>query len=1136
MHLGLRKIALFLIVLFTATHALAQVTAQINGAVTDSSGGVLPGATVTAVQTDTGFRREVVTDAEGSFTLTALPIGPYRLEVALAGFRSYVQTGIMLEINSNPTIPVTLQLGQVSESVSVEAAAPLVETRNPSIGGVIENERIEELPLNGRNSADLIVIAGAVVPMGPSSSRSMQGGVGYSVAGGQPFGVAYLLDGATHNNPYDNFNLPLPFPDALQEFRVETSAQNAQNGFHSGASVNAATKSGTNQLHGDLFEFTRHHRFNATNPFNAIDRTTGERADDGLKRNQFGGTLGGPIITDRLFFFGAYQGTKTDERPSEDVRFVPTAAMLAGDFTQVASAACNTRGAIALGAPFAGNRIDPALFSPASVRIARQLPETTDPCGRLSVTNPRNIDELQAIGRIDLQLTQNQTIFGRYMATTYKFDPPYIASGNILSTRLGGRDNLAQSVAVGDSMVLSNTVVNNVRFAFNRSAIHRTHANFFGVDDIGIRTYSYLEDYMLVQVTGGFDLGGGTENEAIFHTNTYSFSDDLTLIRGSHQYGFGASVAFWDSLSQANVRSPGLFQFDGGVTGLGLADFLIGRPFLLQQSAPNTLDMKQKYVGLYAQDTWRLSSRITLNYGIRWEPWFPQQHQNGAIYNFSAERFRAGQRSSVFPQAPPGFTYPGDEGFPNGKAGMHTEWLNVAPRAGLAWDVTGDGRTSVRAGYGMNGEFVNGQFFINAANAPPWGSEVRLQRPGIGAFDDPFAGTGIVNPFPITFDASAPFSPNGPYIAPPSDLDPTRVHAWNLSIQRQVGSNMAVSASYLGNYSTNLWEVVTGNPGTVPAGVAPTAPCTLNTETGPQTFPNCSAAPLPTRREITQQNPAVGRLIGFLDYFSDHGTQKYNGLLLSWERRDPAGLTVGTNYTFSKCLGHPTQGGSTSNAGSGYMLPVSIINPPADADDRLDRDYGPCDTDRRHIFVLSATVQSPELSGRLARAVLSDWRLSGSFRASSGRPFSVFTGVDRALTGAPAVQRADQVLDNPYGAKTIDNWLNPAAFAQPALGTFGNSGRNAYYGLGTRVADLSLVRAFRFATSHRIEARIEAFNAFNWFRPAPAGSTQVPVPLSGAGVANSTIAPVINISNPNFGRYLAADEPRIMQFAVKYQF
>src|SRR5688572_26574245 len=769
----------------------AGSTAQVTGTVRDQSGGVLPGVDVTVIQTDTGFTRSAVTDENGNYTLTNLPIGPYRLQASLSGFRAYQQTGIVLQVGSNPVIPVAMALGELTETVSVEAAAPLVETRSTSIGQVIENERIEELPLNGRNSADLIEIAGAVVRTETSSSRSVQGasgGVGYSVAGGQSFGVAYLLDGAIHNNPYDNFNLPLPFPDALQEFRVETSSQNAQNGFHSGASVNVVTKGGTNLFHGDLFEFTRHHRFNSSNPFNTRDPLTGERRDDGLKRNQFGGTLGGPIATDRLFFFGAYQGTRTQERPSDNVVFVPSQAMLAGDFTQIASAACRTQGALTLPAPFAGNRIDPTLLNPSAVAIARRLPETTDPCGRVGVTNPRSINEMQAIGRVDFQLSQNHSIFGRYMATTFFFNPPYAESGNILSTTIGGRDNLVQSIALGDTMVLSNTVVNNIRFAFNRSAIHRTHVNFFGPNDIGINSFSYLDDYMLLSVTGGFNLGGGTENDAIFHTDTYTFGDDLTMIRGNHQFGFGAQYAFWDSLSKANVRSPGTYSFDGGVTGIGLVDFMIGRPFTFIQSAPNTLDNHQHYVGFYGQDTWKLSPTVTLNYGVRWEPWFPQQHDNGAVYNFSPDRFRAGQRSVVFPQAPPGFTYPGDEGFPNGKAGMHTVWSNIAPRVGLAWDLNGDGRMSLRAGYAMNSEFVNGQFFINAANAPPWGSEVRLTRPNIGPFHDAFAGTGVVNPFPITFDANAPFSPNGPFISFPSNLDTTRVHSWNVSLQRQVRS------------------------------------------------------------------------------------------------------------------------------------------------------------------------------------------------------------------------------------------------------------------------------------------------------------------------------------------------------------
>jgi hypothetical protein len=432
---------------------------------------------------------------------------------------------------------------------------------------------------------------------------------------------------------------------------------------------------------------------------------------------------------------------------------------------------------------------------------------------------------------------------------------------------------------------------------------------------------------------------------------------------------------------------------------------------------------------------------------------------------------------------------------------------------------------SVRASYGMNGEFVNGQFFINAANAPPWGSEVRLTRPNIGPFEDPFRATGVINPFPVTFDASAPFSRNGPFVSTPRDLDTTRVHAWNVSFQRQIGSELAVSASYIGNYTTNLWDVITGNPGTIPGG-SPTGPCTLRTPTGNQTFANCSQAPLDLRREVSQLDPAVGQFIGFLDYFTDYGHQMYNGLLLQVQRRAANGMSAAANYTLSKCEGHPSGGGGTANVGSGYMTPISIINPPSDdeAKRRKDLDYGLCNTDRRHIFALSGTIQSPEFENRAARMVASNWRLSGLFRASSGRPLTILAGIDRALTGNQGQQRGNQVLDNPYGEKTIDNWLNPQAFAQPALGTYGTSGRNAYEGMGTRSVDVSLVRAFRFADTHRIEARIEAFNAFNWFRPAGQDSLE------------QNNAPVRGLNNANFGRYLAADDPRILQFAVKYQF
>jgi hypothetical protein len=313
-----------LVVMLCASAAMAQATAQIAGTVKDPSGGVLPGANVTATQTDTGFKREAVSDADGVFLLPGLPIGPYRLDVSLQGFRTSIQTGIVLQVNSNPNVPVVLELGTVQEAVTVTANTQTVETRALGVSQVMDNKRIVELPLNGRNPADLLALLPAAVPQpqNNATSRSMggsNGGQAYSLAGGLSFGVSWVLDGATHNNPYDNLNLPLPFPDALQEFRAETSAMTAQNGTHSGGAVNAVTKSGTNAFRGDVFEFFRHHSMNATDPF-ATKKPDGSRKDDGLKRNQYGVTIGGPIKTDSLFFFYGLPGHEHERQPDRQPR------------------------------------------------------------------------------------------------------------------------------------------------------------------------------------------------------------------------------------------------------------------------------------------------------------------------------------------------------------------------------------------------------------------------------------------------------------------------------------------------------------------------------------------------------------------------------------------------------------------------------------------------------------------------------------------------------------------------------------------------------------------------------------------------------------------------------------------------
>src|SRR5881409_2425143 len=376
----------FFIVLMACGNVWAQATAQISGSVQDQSGAVLPGAEVTATQTDTGVARTTVTNETGSYVLANLPLGPYRLEAGLPGFRTFVQTGIVLQVNSNPTINILLQVGQVSEQVEVQTNAALVETRSVSVGQVMETARIVELPLNGRNVQELILLGGAAQQVSPAGGYSFGGTrLAIATAGSIGTGTDYTLDGIRHIDPYDSLALPLPFPDALAEFKTEIGGQSAQQAR--GSQVSAVTKSGTNTFHGDLFEFVRNDLFNATTYFAAVDPTTGNKKHSTLKRNQFGGTIGGPIMQNKLFFFGGYQGTTLRQDPANTRSFVPTKEMLAGDFTTFASGVCNASGQVNLKAPFFDNRIDPTLFSKAALNIASKLPPAQDPCGQVTYGN-----------------------------------------------------------------------------------------------------------------------------------------------------------------------------------------------------------------------------------------------------------------------------------------------------------------------------------------------------------------------------------------------------------------------------------------------------------------------------------------------------------------------------------------------------------------------------------------------------------------------------------------------------------------------------------------------------------------------------------------------------------------------------
>jgi hypothetical protein len=1089
--------------------ALGQSTSQIQGIVQDASGLAVPAAEVKATQTETGAVRTVTTAADGVYVLSNLPIGPYQLEVSKPGFATYVQTGIILQVASNPTVGVQLKIGAVSEQVQVEANAAQVETQNTSLGTVIENRRILDLPLNGRQATDLIQLAGAAIPAGKNGTAGMPGGINIAIAGGQLSGIAYFLDGIPYANPFDSTNLPFPFPDALQEFKVETSTLTAQNGLHSAAAINAVVKSGTNNWHGDAFEFLRNGDMNARNFFAA--------SRDTLKRNQYGGVAGAPIRKDRLFIFGGYQGTRTRQDPADSTTFVPTAAMLAGDFTAFAAPACNNGRTLTLGAPFVNNRIAQSLISPQALAITKLLPSATDDCGRVTYGAITQINEYQTLGRVDYQINANHSIFGRYMATTYYQPAAYGLSKNILASTQGGLDDLAQSATVGHTWLINSGTVNSFRAGFNRVGVHRFNSDYFSGCDIGVAMTCYIPHQTVVNISGGPSIGIGTAIAASFIPTVFTVGDDVSLIRGAHQFGFGFSGFHYQSSSNANVFSSATFTFNGTATGSGLSDFLSGNLDTFLQGVPNTLFVHKWYFGLYGQDTWKVSPRFTVNLGLRWEPFLPQQVNNGAIYTFDFGRLQQGIKSTVFRNAPAGLHYAGDPGFA-GKAGINNRYDQFAPRVGLAWDPQGNGRNSIRASFGISYDFPNVMIYSTEATAPPFGDQTTV--PGPVPFANPFSGLAGGNFFPVTFSADAPFTPYGTFVAVQPDLKATTVYSWNFSVQRQLTRDWLASATYAGTETAHLWVSYQLNPGTIVPSSLPIGTCPAGVTTGCNSTTN-----LNQRRVISLLSPANGQYLGPVDQFDSSGTSSYNAMILALQRPLSNHFSINANYTWSHCIGDSTQASTVGGAQAGLLTPGNR---------RFDR--GNCQTptlagsfglDRRHIFNFTAVAESPSFSGNRMRRVATGWLLSASLRANSRSFLTATETVDRQLSGT-ANQRPNQILADPLcpnPGPAPSCWINQNAFAQPALGTLGNLGRSSIPGPGFWQLDMALSRSFRMREGMSVEFRGEAFNLTNSFRAGIASGA-----MAGAGGV------IMTQNTANFGQILNALDPRILQVAGKFVF
>jgi hypothetical protein len=1071
--------------------AQAVAIAGVNGYVIDPSGSAVGGAQVKMTEVDKQQVHQTVTDPQGRYALPNLPVGPYELDVTSTGFKNYKQTGITLQVGSNVELNVTMQIGSITENVEVSANAEMVETKDSSLSEVIDQKRMVDLPLNGRNPTQLILLTGAATstPGGDlTGSKNIQGSNGsgtFSIAGSQANGVNYLLDGGDNNDAFSNVNLPLPFPDALQEFSVQTNALPAQYGLHPGGVVNAVTKSGANAFHGDAFEFLRNGDFNA--------RQEGTNARDTLKRSQYGGVLGGRIIRDKLFFFGGYQGTRQRSNPPSTISYVPTAAALNGDFSVLdglkSNGGCQSKAAIQLhvsavtgAAAYAGNQIPTSLFDPAALKIATTyFPKSSDPCGLVLFGIPANNPDDQWIGRGDYVASQKQSLYFRYYIYDYTAETTFNGS-NLLTTTTAGNQDRAQTATFGDSYSLSPTVLNSFHATFDRRRDNRGAApNLISPQSLGVNSFELLPNYIDFSVSN-YNLGGGcgTCAPGHFDVNTYQLSDDFTVIRGKHQMAFGVDARRLEMNIVNNQQVNGISTFNGTITGDALADFLLGKMSSYVQGNPNPNAMRQYVTGVYAQDSYRFSPHLTVNYGLRWEPTLPAYDAQNRGNQFSQAAFNAGTVSTLYPNAPAGLLFYNDPGNKYGHNFTATHWLTSSPRIGLVWDPKGDGKQTIRTAFALMHD--NPELFFNErwTTNPPYASSVTNTSTTTGIqFSNPWGAYPGGDPFP----GAAIFPIGGTYVSIPPSMKPTYMMQWNFSYQRQLAKDWLLTVNYIGNKTNHIWGAYDINPAVYIPG---------------------SKASTNQRRLLYLENPAIGQYYSSIVQADDGGLSSYNGLLTSLQHRFANHFTLLVNHTWSHCVSTVDFQGEL--AGTLYQNP-----------NNRNGEKGSCIYDHRQIVVASLAISSPAVGNALLKKVTGGWQISPIFSANSGAPLT-------PTDGGTDISQTGQGLDRPNVVgntqlypvnQTLSSWFNVGDFAKQATGTFGNAGRDIIIGPGYWNVDMALDRQFAIKEKLRLEVRGDFFNIFNhgnWSNPT------------------------VSITSAQFGQITTFSSPRIIQMAAKFIF
>jgi hypothetical protein len=1018
--------------LFLAAPTDAQVaTGTILGNVKDDSGAPVPGATVTATNVDTQASRTATTDGGGQYSLQLLPVGNYKVEVTLSGFKNFIQTGILLEVGRNARIDATIQPGDVQEVVTVVSDASLVETNSAALSRTVGQNEVLNLPLVNRDLYSLLSITGGVTSN--ANSNSLGGPEQLTTINGsqnaQIGSVSFQLDGGNNTAGLRGTGNPAPNPEAVQEFRVITNSYAAEYGRYPAGVVDVVTKSGTNQFRGAIFGFFRDEALNArrwTPPGTPSVR-------DPLDRKQYGGAIGGPIKSDKTFFFVSYSGLRQEETYFRDTAVVPTALERNGNFSQ---SAVKPRDPLT-NAPFPGDIIPGARMDLAALTIQdRFVPLANLPNNRFAVSAPDPLDTDEGTFKLDHRLSPTHTIALGYFYLTGTDMQPLSGSGNIPWVDRDFKWN-QHNVNIADTWTLSPTIINQLRATYVRQFGARVNNPTTSLGDLN-STFAIQGDPTLPRLTvSGYFVGQTSIAGPDAGSDYFAVKDSLSMNRGNHSFKFGGEVSYEKIVHDTLLDNYGVFTFNNSKTGNAYADFLLGLPATMTQDAPVRKTDNGAYISLFAQDDFRIHPRLTLNLGVRYDLQFPYTDPDDRKLAFVP-----GQQSQVSPNAPVGLLFPGDPGISRGI--VKTDTNNIAPRLGIAWDPRGDGRMSVRAAAGVFYGSITGNEWNTTADNQPF--TVRQSFPTVKTLSDPYGNLpGGISPFPFTYDPASPhFTLPAQVFGPSLDFVWPYAYQMNLTIEKELVRRVSVTASYVGALGRNL-----------PASVDRNYPV---------------FGPGATTANVNARRPYMPGVIGQARVLESAFKSDYHGLQLSAERRG-ARFSAKAYYTFGKALEDVDyQGGGL---------------PAVQNSNRIELERGRTSADRTHSFVLSGiwTLDYFDESRRIVKVLLNDWTVSAIVTLQSGSPLTISSGLDRNFDGLTN-DRADIVGDPALDSgrpreELIEQWFNTAAFAQPAIGLDGTAGRSILEGPGYRNIDLGVFRDVNLGGRMLFQVRAEATNVLN---------------------------------------------------------